>query len=312
MKIVLFVLFVSIAGSFSKTPEFEALLDLQLGKIDASPRILGKLDEIQTGVVFRRLPHTAMCPTTRGGNFDLKMVNPTGMAAVSEHISMICPIIDTVTIDTTAVWEVSTAQGETYFMRLLERLGEKVKVRVTPDLPKGVVPSTLAPGSEPYDQNEFLSLDLALMDTVNLLLADGDNSSVVLTRLKGPTVCPSTESWEFALKKADHVPRPNPFPAPITRKIGADCRAGSVISIDTNQVYELHTANREFYYLRLTKVDANRIRARLTVEKPPVSLARRLHAQREKGVSNQLGFPIRYRPDGRWFPRAVPFSILER
>jgi hypothetical protein len=113
MKIILFILFVSIAGTFSKTPEFEALLDLQLGKNDPPSPILGKLDEIQSGVSFRRLPHTAMCPSSRGGNFDLKMVNPKGRGAVSEHISSLTCSIDTITIDTTVVWEISTAQGET-------------------------------------------------------------------------------------------------------------------------------------------------------------------------------------------------------
>lgn len=62
-----------------------------------------------------------MCPTGRPGDFALRKMNPAVRgAATLEHISTICTIIDSISINTEIVYEIHTPRNEVFYMKLVE------------------------------------------------------------------------------------------------------------------------------------------------------------------------------------------------
>lgn len=126
------------------------LIDLPLGVPAPPAHVLVPLPPIDAAVAFQRAPHTLVCPTARGADFDLEKVNPSpGRFGVVEHIGMICTRFDSVSIDTSLVYIVHNAYGGKFYMRMLEQVGEKVRVRLTSELPVAVRESVPRPAPEP-------------------------------------------------------------------------------------------------------------------------------------------------------------------
>jgi hypothetical protein len=138
MNSLLIALSLVASGGFGNQPiePTTLLIDLPLGISDPPPHVLVPLPAINAAVTFQRGPHTSMCPSSRPADFDLEKINPLPrQLGVVEHISMICTRFDSVSIDTSIVYIVHNAFGGKYYMRMLEQVGEKVRVRLTSELP---------------------------------------------------------------------------------------------------------------------------------------------------------------------------------
>ncbi|MDB5102944.1 MAG: hypothetical protein JWP91_633 [Fibrobacteres bacterium] len=280
----------------AQVPAFDAILDLQLGQNAASTFIKADLDQIHSAVAFRRLPQVSMCPRTQYGEFELKKVNPkAGRFALTEHVSVICPIIDSVAIDTFTYYEIPTSAGLTYFMRLVERTGSGIKVRVSPVLPADVMASNVLPFNEQQDWNTNLDFRKTPIDSARIMMLEigSPHTAVILKRLDGPAVCPSTERWDFELKKTA-----NSSGVPVSRKITENCGRVDSLDIDTNLVYEVHTAENETYYMRLLFWAGGLVRMRLTLSKPTMIM--RLKPKPGKDIIS--GAHDWYRSDGKSIP----------
>ncbi|MDB5050086.1 MAG: hypothetical protein JWO30_3157 [Fibrobacteres bacterium] len=288
-KLILFpLLFAAVAHSQSES--FETNLELHLGQVGANT-VLAELDRIHTAIIFQRLPGVSNCPGYHTGDFALKKVNPMrGKTAVVEHYPIFCSVIDTVRVDTTTIYEIPTSEGKTYYMRVLEPFGTKAKVRITSDLPAGIVPSTLAPSRELEDYTDNFDMTARGISFSEFVLLDGHyGNPVVLRGMPYPAVCPVTRYWDFELGKSD----PKTGRLPIRQMITNICFRPDSLAVDVGQVYEVYTALGEKYFMQPLEWTGNRLKARFTLVMPPVALARN---PRETHRSASMR---RFRPDGR-------------
>ena len=157
MKIIILT-FVSIISNIFAQVNITQTIDLQLGNMGAERLILVDLSWINSAIVFQRLPTTAMCPTTRAGEFELKKVSPKPWgSATHESIRGFCTSIDSISIDTSTIYEINTSRGETYYMRLLELVQEKVRIQITSEKPVAQVLLKNTSSSNHVEEQEFLA-----------------------------------------------------------------------------------------------------------------------------------------------------------
>ncbi len=292
MRKTIFIGLISAIPALSQVASFETIVDLQLGKIDAPTLTLVSLDPIQSAAVFARLPTVSMCPTDRGAEFNLQRINP-GKNVVVEHISSICPFIDSVSIDTSAVYLVKTSKGKSWYLRMLERLDMKARIRLTSEIPPGTIEGT-STANDSEDFESVLNLDYANLSTNAFTLGKSDWFGIPIRHIPGPAVCPTTERWELELERVN----PGYAGSPLSRMVSAKCVSADSLGFDPNLVYRLHLYYRGEFYLRIVgNLSDHRLRLALTRKMPNIA------SIREKTIPYGLRASVRrisrYRLDGR-------------
>jgi hypothetical protein len=99
----------------------------------------------------------------------------------------------------------------------------------------------------------------------HMMLDFGGAAVAVFSRLPHPTACPTTRNGDFDLKKV------NPGAGAATNE--PICNVVDTISINTNPVWELHTAGQKVYYLQMVELlEDKRVKVRLTSQMPVLRL----------------------------------------
>lgn len=136
MKKMAMVLIASFPVFLRAQIDITPTLDLQLGSGTRPLLFLVDIQYLVTGVVFKTWNAPASCPRDVFEDFELKKLNPDPWQhAVTEYIGHDCHTRDSIKVNTDLVYEISTSEDKTYYMRLLELAGSKVKVRITSERP---------------------------------------------------------------------------------------------------------------------------------------------------------------------------------
>ncbi|MEO7425257.1 MAG: hypothetical protein ABI036_08720 [Fibrobacteria bacterium] len=222
-----------------------------------------ELERINTAIIYQTLSGPTICPVARHGEFALEKKNSPSMAhATTEYINNYCSGVDSIGIDTNAVYLIPTSAGETFYMRLLSRDGSKVRVRIATERPENLTDFPAIPNGRLEDHVEFFDWDPRAPDTSEFRMVVGDYSDVIVIRsLAHPSSCPTTRSWNFELKKIG-----NSSALPLSQAIGGDCLASGSLVVDSNQVYEIYPATGGFISMRILGWTDHSLKARFTLQ----------------------------------------------
>ncbi len=115
------------------------------------------------------------------------------------------------------------------------------------------------------------------------------NTGVVFQRLPYTQSCPSFHLGEFELKNV------NPVSARFAtiQYIRGFCTSVDSISINPEAIYEINTSRGETYYMQLIELIQDKVKIRITSDKPVVKV---LH---QKGESSNLLESQKYLADGK-------------
>jgi hypothetical protein len=250
-----------------KAESIEAGLELHLGQTPAS-MLLVPIETLATAVTVQLIPFID-CPASMKMEFDLRKVNaPAAFPVTVETNSMVCAI-DSIHIDTTSVYEVPVPGGASYYMRPLRRDGTLLRVRLTSELPSGLVVTDPPQGHSRVGVAGSLAFDSLKVPRDSEYLTP-TRAPIVIIENRTPTICPITRTWELAYRRVN----PAPGRIPLSVKVDRNCKASDSVALDTGIVYEYYSAydfsggTNLRYYLKALPGEGRLIRFQLFTENP--------------------------------------------
>lgn len=103
----------------------------------------------------------------------------------------------------------------------------------------------------------------------HMLLDFGGGAVAAFSRLPYPTACPTTRPGDFDLKKVN----PGAGAATGEHVTLKGCSFDDSVSINTDAVWELHTAGQKVYYIQLVELlEDRKVKVRLTSQMPVLRL----------------------------------------